>query len=142
MACRLSVGFVDVTLYSRNESTKRGDFEARRAIESAQTLHLSVDGSDSLRRFLGRHTSGGYLSSDTHPSDVLRRLKDGVASGDIVAVSSPRESRQADSGGRARAATASLLCDGNAFAALSQSCARKTRQRARARRPVMAEASG
>ncbi|WP_250535689.1 hypothetical protein [Caballeronia sp. AZ10_KS36] len=101
MACRLSVRFVDVTLYSRNESTKRGDFEARRAIELAQTLHLSVDGSDSLRKFLGRHTSGGYLSPDIHPSDVLRRLKDGVASGDIVAVSSPRESRQAGWGGRA-----------------------------------------
>lgn len=100
MACRLSVGFVDVTLYSRNESTRSGDFEARRAIESAETLHLSVDGSDTLRRFLGRHTSGGYLSPDIHPSDVLRRLKHGVASGDIVAVSSARESRQAGSGRR------------------------------------------
>ena len=40
------------------------------------------------------------LVPDIHPSDVLRRLKDRVASGDIVAVSSPRESRQPGSGGR------------------------------------------
>ncbi|WP_250536907.1 hypothetical protein [Caballeronia sp. AZ10_KS36] len=35
------------------------------------------------------------MSPDTHPSEVLRRLKQGVASGNIVAISSPRQSRQA-----------------------------------------------
>ncbi|WP_216858881.1 hypothetical protein [Caballeronia novacaledonica] len=89
------IGFVDVTLYSRNEAHTLGDLEARRAIESAGTIHLSPGLLSDLRHFLSSHTSEGYLPSDVAPSEVLRRLKAAVASGRIVAVSAPQESREA-----------------------------------------------
>ena len=90
MVCRISIGFTECTLYSRNGARSVSDIEGRRVIEDASSNDLSSRDADDVRQLLNR-VGGRYVSYDAAPSAVLSQLKDAVARGDIVVVSTSRQ---------------------------------------------------
>ncbi len=90
MACRLSIGFTDCLMFSRNEARTVSDIEGRRAIENASSVHLSGKQADDVRLLLSG-IGGIYVPHHAPPSELLRLLRDAVAGGRIVVVSSRRE---------------------------------------------------
>ncbi|CAL8474020.1 protein of unknown function [Caballeronia sp. S22] len=101
MVFRISIGFAECILYSRNGARTVSDIEGRRAIEDASSNDLSSRDADDVRQLLNR-VGGRYVSYDAAPSAVLSQLKDAVARGDIVVVST---SRQQSGGGGSSAQT-------------------------------------